>query len=684
MARTEVVLPSLGESVTEALITTWLKQPGDAVAEDEPLLEVSTDKIDSEIPAPVAGVLVEVIAGEGSEVPVGSVVAYIETDADAADRDAAIGGVVEQAAASGGIDDSDGTRMLPAPNEPAAQITAPISIDTVGLVETGDADGGTLSPSDAMAADEAETKFAPAGDGNDSDGDKGSDAGSDNKGSEDDGGSSDGDGDGDGDANAAASDTSDSDGGKADSPNVKGLITSPVVRKLIRQHGLDPSTMTGSGVGGRITRRDVLSVIDANGRPVGADADADGPEQSRIAQSDLELVDPPYPANPSPSSAIETGISGPEGPIPGSGHSSDSLTFDLPGGALAESTSREGDSPQGGTEASAEDDTSGSAKDDQTASNAGDPQQADAASSAPQDAKEQDSASTDSAPRSDSADGSTSSSQPAGGGAVALRMPSVAELLSEEPSAGRTAPRPAPLQFTDGLAHIPLTGMRGAVARNMEQSFRSIPHVSQSVDIDYERIDSVRERIKRSWRAEEGFSLSYLPFIARAVCMSIAEYPLVNAHLDGDSLIVPRYVNLGIAVDLDFEGLIVPVIRDAHTMRVPQLARAISEIARRARARELKPDEISGGTYTLSNNGSFGTRSTAAIIAPGQSAVLSVDGIEPRPAVVDGAIGIRKTGMLVQSFDHRAIDGSYSASFLTRLKSILEQHNWAQEFVANS
>ncbi|MCB0975334.1 MAG: 2-oxo acid dehydrogenase subunit E2 [Actinobacteria bacterium] len=677
MARTEVVLPSLGESVTEALITAWLKQPGDKVAEDEPLLEVSTDKIDSEIPAPVAGVLVEVVAGEGSDVPVGTVVAYIETDAEAADAPGAIGGVVEQAAASAGIDDDDGQRILPTPDEPVEQITAPISIDVVGATESVDATSRTLSPSDAMSADEDDTKFAPEDTPSDMSGEPPSEAATSlpDAPTSPDAPVSSGD---------PVSGSGASDGDDAAVSYTPGLVTSPVVRKLLRQYGLDPGSIVGTGVGGRITRRDVLAVVDTDQR-----TETQPESRSQMNAADLEIVDPPYGdvsadtaqvpprggdvpvdgASADGDSAdgdsggaphsdrvgeldaegmtiVETGISGPEGPIPGSEHASDALTFE-PTTSTATSAANAQQGP---------DNSDGS-----RGKGVGE--------------------SRDGAAESSAKFGDTTSTTSS---AVALRMPTVTELLSQPSTSSRPTPRPRPLTFTDGVAHIPLTGMRGAVARNMEQSFRSIPHVSQSVDIDYEQIDRIRDRIKQSWKAEEGFSLSYLPFIARAVCMSIAEYPLVNAHLDGDSLIVPRYVNLGIAVDLDFEGLIVPVIRDAHTQRVPQLARAISDIARRARSKQLTPDNIQGGTYTLSNNGSFGTRSTAAIIAPGQTAVLSVDGIEPRPAVVDGAIGIRKTGMLVQSFDHRALDGSYSAMFLTRLKDVLEHHDWAQEFTAGS
>jgi 2-oxoglutarate dehydrogenase E2 component (dihydrolipoamide succinyltransferase) len=182
------------------------------------------------------------------------------------------------------------------------------------------------------------------------------------------------------------------------------------------------------------------------------------------------------------------------------------------------------------------------------------------------------------------------------------------------------------------------------------------------------------------WKAREGFSLTFLPFIARAVCEAIADFPHVNATVEGEALVVWRDIHLGIAVDLDFEGLVAPVIRDAHAMSVAGLARAIADRAAKARTKALSPDDYAGGTYSISNSGVFGTLITAPIINQPQVAILSTDGIRKRPVVVetpDGdAIVIRPVGVLAQSFDHRAIDGAYSAAFLGRVRDIIEERDW--------
>jgi 2-oxoglutarate dehydrogenase E2 component (dihydrolipoamide succinyltransferase) len=178
--------------------------------------------------------------------------------------------------------------------------------------------------------------------------------------------------------------------------------------------------------------------------------------------------------------------------------------------------------------------------------------------------------------------------------------------------------------------------------------------------------------------------LSYLPFIARAVCLALGDFPRINASVDGDSLLVHRAVNLAIAVDLNFAGLVAPVIRNARELKVSELALRIDKVVKRARNNELVADDLSGGTYTLSNPGPFGTLFTAPIINQPQVAILSIDAIGKRPVVVAGpegdAIGIHPVGVLAHSFDHRAFDGAYSAAFLNRLKSLLEQQDWSSEF----
>ena len=218
-------------------------------------------------------------------------------------------------------------------------------------------------------------------------------------------------------------------------------------------------------------------------------------------------------------------------------------------------------------------------------------------------------------------------------------------------------------------------------AEHMVRSKATSAHVLQAVEVDFSTVEAARRRAGAKWKAKEGFSLSYLPFIAKAVCDAITDFPKINAHVEGESLVAFDAVNLAIAVDLDFDGLVAPVVRDAGSMAVVDLARAINEIAARARRDALGPDDFAGATYTISNNGTFGTLITAPIINQPQVAILSTDAVIKKPVavVVDGtdAVAVRPVGVLAQSFDHRAIDGAYSAAFLRRLKEIIETREWA-------
>jgi 2-oxoglutarate dehydrogenase E2 component (dihydrolipoamide succinyltransferase) len=167
------------------------------------------------------------------------------------------------------------------------------------------------------------------------------------------------------------------------------------------------------------------------------------------------------------------------------------------------------------------------------------------------------------------------------------------------------------------------------------------------------------------------------------VCRALAEFPHANASVDGDALVLHEHVNLAIAIDLGGDGLVAPVIKSAELKNVTELAEAIQDLAKRARSNKLKPDDLSGGTYTLSNSGTFGTLITAPIINQPQVAILSTDGVRKKPVVIEGpdgdSIGIRPIGILAQSFDHRALDGAYSAAFLDRVRKLLEGNNWFRE-----
>jgi 2-oxoglutarate dehydrogenase E2 component (dihydrolipoamide succinyltransferase) len=232
----------------------------------------------------------------------------------------------------------------------------------------------------------------------------------------------------------------------------------------------------------------------------------------------------------------------------------------------------------------------------------------------------------------------------------------------------------------------PMSRIRRLTAEHMVRSVAISPHVLQAVEVDFLAVERLRGAAGEAFRAREGFSLSYLPFVARAVCQAIPEFPHVNASVHGEALIVHHRVSLGIAVDLDRQGLIVPVVKDAAGKTVRALAVEIHRLADRARSNQLVPDDLTEGTYTISNSGPFGTLITAPIIYQPQVAILSTDGVRKRPVVIerpaaDGgdAIEIRPVGVLAQCFDHRAFDGAYSAAFLRRVREILEQANFEAE-----
>jgi len=246
----------------------------------------------------------------------------------------------------------------------------------------------------------------------------------------------------------------------------------------------------------------------------------------------------------------------------------------------------------------------------------------------------------------------------------------------------RSALKPAPLDFAgEDTEVIPFNNLRKLTAEHMVRSKATSPHVLQAVEADFARVARARSGVSAAWKKREGFSLTYLPFIAKALCEAVREFPHVNAAIDDENLVVFRRVNLAIAVDLDFDGLVAPVIKDADQMSLQELARAIRDGSERARTNQLKPEDFTGGTYTISNSGVFGTMITAPIINQPQVAILSTDAITKKPVVIeteDGdTIGIRPVGVLAQSFDHRAIDGAYSAAFLNRVRDIIQTKDWA-------
>jgi pyruvate dehydrogenase E2 component (dihydrolipoamide acetyltransferase) len=233
---------------------------------------------------------------------------------------------------------------------------------------------------------------------------------------------------------------------------------------------------------------------------------------------------------------------------------------------------------------------------------------------------------------------------------------------------------------------VQLNNIRLRTAEHMVMSKHTSPHVLTAMEIDYERVEQARRRFKASWKSEEGFSLTYLPFIARAVADALRDFPHLNASFGGDRLIVHRDVNLAVAVDLDFNGLLAPVVKSVDGKRLRQIARDIQDLAARSRSKQLTPDELTGGTFTLTNAGQYGTMMQFPIINQPQVAILSTDGVKRKPVVITDEFGnesvaIHSVGVLALAWDHRAFDGAYAAAFLHRIQEIIQERDWEAEIL---
>jgi pyruvate dehydrogenase E2 component (dihydrolipoamide acetyltransferase) len=529
----DVTLPQLGETVTEGTITRWFKKVGEQVAADEPLFEVSTDKVDTEVPSPIAGVVQQILAQEGDTVPVGAVIAVVGT-ADAAPADEPAPSPTAESAAVPAAEPAAEAEpaAAPAAAEPGPAAEAAPLPPAPDVAEPEAAPAPEPSPEPAPEpAPAVESPTAPA---------------------------------------AQADQPSADEPAAGASPKGDSRLLSPVVRRLVGEHGLNPDDIPGTGPGGRITRDDVLDYIDslAGGTPA-APAPAAAP--APVAPAASAPAPAPAPAAPEPA------------PAP-------------------------------------------------TAAPAAAPAPAPAAAPAPVPA-------TPIAPAASSGDRDTS---------------------------------------------VKLSKIRKLTGSHMVMSKGVSPHAFSVVEVDYANVDTTRAAVKGHWKSSEGFGLTYLPFITRAIVDALSDFPHLNASVADNELIVHNFIDIGIAVDLDFEGLLVPVVRSAETKRLRAIAREIYDLATRARTRKLGPDEISGGTFTISNNGSAGSVLTIPIINQPQVAILSTDAIVRKPVAVtlpsgDEAIVIHPVGNLAMSWDHRAFDGAYAAGFLVRVKEILETRDWNSE-----
>ena len=463
---TDVIMPQMGESIFEGTLTKWLKKPGDKVQRDEPLFEISTDKVDAEIPAPASGVLKEVKIKEGTTVQVNTVVGIIDGD---------------------GAGASAAAPAKPSAPEPAKPAPAPTAASTNGPSRPAQA-----APQ-APAKDETETETAPAGYGQQP---------------------------------SNVTEISQGEGER--------LRSSPLVRKIAKENNVDLGQVPGTGMGGRITKEDILAFIQKH--PAGA-----------------------------------------------------------PGGAA----------PQAGRPT--------------------------AAPSAP-------------------------------------------------PAQMAAAPAPALPAPTPGEV-VPMTKMRAIIAQRMAESKHTSAHVHTVFKVDMTRIVKLRDRERSKFEARNGVKLTYMPFIARAVLAGIKQMPIVNSSVEGDSIRYHKNVNIGIAVALDW-GLIVPVVKQAEERSFVGLQRAINDVAERARAKKLQPDEVQGGTFTITNPGIFGPQFGTPIIMQPQVAILGMGGLFKEPVVItdkDGndLIAIRSIIRLTLGYDHRIIDGADADKFMVAVRNYLE--NWSED-----
>lgn len=457
-----VEMPQLGETVTEGTITSWRVSVGDLVAVDDVLVEISTDKVDAEIPSPVGGTVSQLLVAEGDVVEIGEPIVVI----------------------------GDGAAAAP-PSEPAP---APAAEPEPEPTPAPEPTSGPEPVPEPAAAPAAEPAAAPRP------------------------------------AAAPAARRAPSAGVETSSS-----FLSPAVRRRLAETGLDPAAITGTGVGGRISVRDVERAL--------AEGVAAPPEHAPAPASDPTSAPPP---------------------------------------------------------------------------------------------------------------------------------------------ARRSAAGPSLPVAADGDTTIPFTAIRRATAEHMVRSLATSAHTLVVIEVDYAGVDRARLPAKDEFKAEHGASLTYLPFIARATVDALRRFPQINAVVGDDELIVKPDINLGFAVDLDFEGLIVPVVHHADRYRLPALATEMAAKAAAARDRKLTADDVSGGTFTITNAGGFGTLITGPIINQPQVAILSTDGVATRPvAVPDGvgghALGFHPVGNLAVSFDHRAFDGAYASAFLADIRTQLQDRDWGAE-----
>ncbi len=511
---TKVIMPQMGESIFEGTLTKWLKKPGDTVQRDEPLFEISTDKVDAEIPSPTAGVLSQVLVAEGQTVQINTVVAEIAEPGEAAAPPAAQGAKPAEA--------KPPAAQPPAAPRPQAAPAQPPQPPPEPRPITQPLPGAEGPPARAVVEfpSRAESDMALRG---------------------------------------------------------EGPRSSPLVRRLAEEHGVDVNQVKGTGLGGRVTKNDIVAYIESQGGRVEQPAAAQAPSAQPAAQPAYPPMKERQAAPPAPRPAPP--------PSPG---------------ALAQQPARP---------------------------------------AAPQEIR--------------------------AGAPEAARAPAVA---------GEAARAPAP-QAGERVEVMPMSVMRQKIAEHMVTARRTSAHVHNVFQVDLTRIVKLREQYKDEFEAHNGVKLTYMPFIGRAAISALKAFPYVNADLEGTNILLKRDINLGIAVALE-NGLIVPVIKNADEKSFLGLARAIRDVADRARSKRLSPDEVHGATFTITNPGQFGALYGLPIIPLHTLAIMGVGSIHKAPVVIDDAIAIRSIVHLSLSYDHRVVDGALADQFMAHLKKSLE--NWEE------
>ncbi len=486
---TEVVMPQMGESIAEGTITKWLKHVGDHVDRDEPLFEISTDKVDAEIPSPAAGTLTEIKHQEGETVEVNTVVAVL--DGAAAQPAAEVLAAVEQPSATEETSAAkeQETPAPPPPTAPAAPPPPPAQVEAPKPAVAASEPAASKPGTGKLEVKPLVRRDAPA--------------------------------------------APRVDGGAASAEELRRTKSSPLVRKIAEEHGIDIRQLEGTGMSGRVTKNDILSFIES-GTPA------------------------------------STGIA----------------------------------------------------------------------------------------------------AQPAA--ATSQAAPSLGAPGTQQPTV---------LKPGEGDRVEQMSVMRKKIAEHMVLSRRTSAHVTTVYEIDMSKVAKLREENRKVFAERTGTKLTFMPFIFKAVTDAVRKFPIFNAQVSGDQIIYKRDINLGMAVALD-AGLIVPVIKRADDLSVSGLARAANDLADRARSKQLKPDEVAGGTFTITNPGGFGGLFGTPIINQPQLAILGVGKIEKRPKVLttpDGEdyIAIRHLAYFALSFDHRVIDGADAERFLAYLKEHLESAQFA-------